>query len=486
MAAEVEAATSPAEAIERQAETSRRARWWLWLGIGVVGPVVLVAMAMVAVYAYFRAESQRAARVVAAEVARIQAAGEPITSVDMYAYHRVPAGVPDLTREWLAVLASFDEQKFNSSGANLPVVGNAPATLDPQLAPEEFAKAQQLLRDFDAALQAALAVGRKPGECRFPVEFDQGIAMQLPYANKIRCVSTLLALDVRVKALGGDVDGAVTSAEAMYGVPRAMQKQMTLIEQLVGMATLAMAIRETEFLLNGFDLSDEQLARLAAAAGSFDAQDGLTHGLIGERAMGFHTFHHADLLDGLNGGAMPPQRIEGEGRLSRPADCQFYLELMGETVAASRQPAQQAEAAMDKVEMRLKGVVGSKNPLEKFRYLFTALLAPATRKAFTAATKRSAERDVLVAAIAAERYRLKTGQFPTALSQLVPEFLPAVPADPFGGGPLRMVNREGELIVYSVGEDRQDDGGSDPASDGVPDIVVTVREKKGIDRSETE
>ena len=57
---------------------------------------------------------------------------------------------------------------------------------------------------------------------------------------------------------------------------------------------------------------------------------------------------------------------------------------------------------------------------------------------------------------------------------MVPDFLPAVPADPFGGKPLRYVIRKGACIVYSIGRDQTDDGGRD---DGrvPPDVVFRVR-----------
>ena len=55
--------------------------------------------------------------------------------------------------------------------------------------------------------------------------------------------------------------------------------------------------------------------------------------------------------------------------------------------------------------------------------------------------------------------RAKHGKHPEKLSELVPEFLPAVPPDPYDGRPLRPRRGEGGLVLYSVGRDRKDDGG---------------------------
>jgi len=64
-------------------------------------------------------------------------------------------------------------------------------------------------------------------------------------------------------------------------------------------------------------------------------------------------------------------------------------------------------------------------------------------------------------ALAVERYRLTHGGYPATLDALVPDILPQVPLDPLDGEPLRYVNDGKRVAVYSVGENLQDDGGSE-------------------------
>jgi len=72
-----------------------------------------------------------------------------------------------------------------------------------------------------------------------------------------------------------------------------------------------------------------------------------------------------------------------------------------------------------------------------------------------AAEVRSAE-----TAMAVERFRLIAGEWPATLDQLVPEYIRAIPEDPFAPGhPLRMALGDQRLIIYSVGPNQQDDGG---------------------------
>jgi hypothetical protein len=73
------------------------------------------------------------------------------------------------------------------------------------------------------------------------------------------------------------------------------------------------------------------------------------------------------------------------------------------------------------------------------------------------------QRRLVVTAIALKRFQLKHGQWPETLAELSPDFLPAVPIDPYDGKPLKYhSNPDGTFLLYSVGEDGVDDGG-DPS-----------------------
>jgi len=304
--------------------------------------------------------------------------------------------------------------------------------------------------------------------------------------QKMRNVSQLLSLNARARAVRGDIEGALESLDAMYAAANTLQRELCLVEHLVHLANLSRAFEETEWLLNQTGLTDNQLARLQARLQAIDMQSGLTTGLLGERAMTYHTFHHLSVIANdqvLPGvGKIPPLAWGAtDGQLGRPADCLKSFEFLGEAVAASREPFPEARQKADQMTNRLKVLAGSRNPLDKLQYMVTLLLLPATNNAFDATARGLARRDALLAAIAAERFRVKTGAFPAKLSDLVPDFLTAVPTDPFDGQSLKMTQRSGELIIYSVGQDGIDNGGQEgSAPPGTPDIVVRVRARKGV------
>jgi hypothetical protein len=100
------------------------------------------------------------------------------------------------------------------------------------------------------------------------------------------------------------------------------------------------------------------------------------------------------------------------------------------------------------------------------------LTLPALSAALAATGRGQADASATVTAIAIERYRRKTGRWPERLDQLVPDFLPQVPLDPFDGQPLRYVVLDTEYRLYSVGQNGVDDGGT---ADDQKDCVFAVK-----------
>jgi hypothetical protein len=84
-------------------------------------------------------------------------------------------------------------------------------------------------------------------------------------------------------------------------------------------------------------------------------------------------------------------------------------------------------------------------------------LASTTKHLMTAETCRR----ITFTAIALQRFKLAHAHFPDHLTDLVPQFLPTVPNDPVDGRPLRYrLKPDGTFLLYSVGENRVDDGGN--------------------------
>jgi hypothetical protein len=84
-----------------------------------------------------------------------------------------------------------------------------------------------------------------------------------------------------------------------------------------------------------------------------------------------------------------------------------------------------------------------------------------------------AEGRCAVVGIACERFRLKHNRWPENLAELSPEFLPAVPLDPYDGQPLRYTKLEDGVIIHSIGP-KPEPGRARRHRAGVPEGIETA------------
>jgi hypothetical protein len=77
---------------------------------------------------------------------------------------------------------------------------------------------------------------------------------------------------------------------------------------------------------------------------------------------------------------------------------------------------------------------------------------------------KAADNRLLAATLALRAYRLEHGRYPATLQALTPRYLPAVPGDPFSPAPLLYRSQCKGYVLYSIGPDGKDDGGT-PAFD---------------------
>ncbi len=73
--------------------------------------------------------------------------------------------------------------------------------------------------------------------------------------------------------------------------------------------------------------------------------------------------------------------------------------------------------------------------------------------------RQQAKTRLLICELAIHRYRLDHGSGPRTLGELTPDYLPAVPRDPFAVGPLKYRPDGSGHLLWSVGPDGRDDGG---------------------------
>jgi hypothetical protein len=298
------------------------------------------------------------------------------------------------------------------------------------------------------------------GAARFPVDMKHGYSMELGHLSQLREAVRLLQLEAVLTAHDGDASRAVEALLAILATADSLRNEPIFISQLVRIACHGIFCDGLNRVLELTGFTEDHLARLEAAVRSNEEPEAAARGFMGERAMGLTAYedprYYTEQISGLAGLRSGP--VAGVARVMRgvgwnAADQVHYMTMMAKIIQASRRPFPEGQAIMETVERELESSHG-------WFPRISDMLLPSLTRGLNAYARDTAQLRNAATALAVERFRLKTGQPPATLEELVPEFLESVPIDPFDGQPLRYRRSENGYVVYSVSLNLQDDGGS--------------------------
>ncbi|MBC7856156.1 MAG: hypothetical protein IAF94_22220 [Pirellulaceae bacterium] len=433
------------------------------LVLGCLGMALLTVVAAVAI-PWMISNRQAAARLSAA-VQRVKARGEPLTSAELNEFYQPAKGRPDMTKELMAALKICEAAGKLPIAPSLPIVGQGAEPPPRGQEWTQLAELEKYLAGQQQALDTFHEFAHRNGTARFPVDFTPGVATLLPETQRTREGSRALSLQFHVHRHKGELAEAVNCIISKIALADALEQEPLLISQLVRIAILNVSIAEVQQLLREAQVPDADLRRLQAQLRKIDSKVGLKNALVGERAIAYTTCLDPEQMAQLHG---PNQGLADELAKRQPKrilDAAKMLELNLQIAEGADdslfKALQQARAG----ENEIRTIAGSL--MGKLTYMYTLMLSPAYSSAINAFARNAAERDSADAAIAAELYRRQHGKWPAKLDELVPEFLPAVPIDPFTNLPLVMKANAESYKVYSVGLDGVDNSGN-LASDQKP------------------
>jgi hypothetical protein len=442
----------------------RRKRRWgcaILIALALATPVILFVGAYVGIV-------WSSDRLAGEAIAKARDAGDPVDLPSIGAFYPTSPAIDEATAHWLRASEIVGDPAFHSSMKGIPLFdGTRTVDEDEILRPGDLERVTPFLDRYRKALDASHAARRAGSVARFPIDFDDGIAMLIPHVQNLRSLNRLLQLDLEVKLAQGDREGAVEDLLSLIATSESLKNEPILVSQLVRIACLGVAIGALERTLAHHQLSDEQLARIQEALARQQLHDSLKRALRGEQFFLIHVTR-------TNGSTGNPGADWARALPFRGADMAKGMELWRKVLDASDEGMLETLTATQEMEKEIEAVAGS--PIDRLRYSTTVLLFPAVDAATKAFLRGEASARLAETGVACERYRLAHDKLPAKLDDLVPEFLPAVPLDPFDRQPLRYRVTESGALLYSLGVDQLDDGGLEDPVDG--DLTFELQAEK--------
>lgn len=267
-----------------------------------------------------------------------------------------------------------------------------------------------------------------------------------------------------------DRSRALSDIVALGDLAKINSEDYTLVAQMIRVAITGLGVACTWDALQLPGWTEAELSRIQSTWETNDLREGLERAFVGERAIGseffggghsfskvFNKAQNASLSDFFSDHVALPAY-----RMTVAADDElFHLESMQQTLEALR--GLQKDWSWVQTTAQLSRITARVNRLatapQGFMYWFSRISIPNFSKAVVVGIRNETDRQMLLSAIAIKRFEVRNGKLPDSLSDLIPSFLSKLPKDYMAGGPLHYKAGKQGFLLYSVGEDSQDNGG---------------------------
>jgi len=218
---------------------------------------------------------------------------------------------------------------------------------------------------------------------------------------------------------------------------------------------------------DGGDLSSQLTRRLMAHVAQADHREGLACALAGNEeyfaeSLALQLCLFRTLFSVVSGDFFPD--VAGSSRREIAAKL-IYEDVMTRLTSAGRLPYYGATLELKQPRTCLGGLPQSL--IHSERYL----------RACMAQACHEARLDLMQLGILIEQYKERTGSLPATLEALAPQLAGSLPVDPFSGRSYHYRPSGGSFVIYSVGLNLRDDGGT-AYSSNVPDLVWRGHERR--------
>lgn len=364
----------------------------------------------------------------------------------------VPAPVPDAENAALLYKQAFEKYQGDLSEEDIDILGRL--SEHGHVTPEERAKLQALLdRNREALKLLHQAAGR--AKCNFNLDYTQGFRMEMPHIDGLIRGAKLLNLE----ALLAGKDGLAGSSYAALRLAEAVADEPVLVSQLVRVVCHGIGSEALQLSLAG-DVGRDHLLALVEQFAPEKMRASSERMLLLELYSGVKL-----ALDGDPAGPAPGVTIRRPDDPLGAHDLSLYAETLGQYAALAGRPYYEVRDRLQAIQTAAAN--GAPWYAEMTRQMLPRLASAAERQAVAEANLGTGQ---LAAAL--KLYQQAHGAYPPSLDELR-TVLPALPVDPFSGRPYAYRREGSGFVVYSVGPDGADGGGT-PGQHGESDVLIRV------------
>ena len=277
----------------------------------------------------------------------------------------------------------------------------------------------------------------------FPISIEDGREIVLPHLARIKFEALNFSLEALVASEHADTDSAITAIENTAYMGNTLASEPVHVSQAVRLACYDFALTDMERLLSRYSLSLAQLDRLAKLVSELRAVGGLRLAVIGDRAEDLDTLTDLEQAPVL--------------RLIKPmqSNRRVLLTVYDHLISLGDADKPDVLRACDAIWDNYTNAIAKTNAISSDELSSGMLLGP------TYAAHRFARfeihRRAAIIALAVERYRVEhQGNLPKQLSDITPQYLKAIPSDPFDGTPLRFRRLQTGFVVGPDGVESGD------------------------------
>lgn len=429
--------------------TTRKKPLWRRIVKWGVRIVLILVVLVVAAWSIWNYSVGRALR---NEIDRIRTAGEPVTFRDLTASLKKVDRANDAGPSYAAALELL---RGRGKGKDAEIEKGLDKAAKDHVRPssELLAEAEQLLEENRMALEL-IDIGRDLPGCNYDLGLDYGLSFVLPRLGAARGTAKMNSLRTRVLAFQGKGNEASRSVLSSLRMLRMFDRQPILIHHLVRVACLSLVLDDIPIILEFAHPSPDVMQELEDELLQAEKSMNLKRVWIAERVYSLEIMRNLISSPRILDAALQDRPPIAESWPNSFALSPFVRSMALDHI---RTYSKWIEASVNDWPEALDAIEESDE--ESWIGMFARMLRPSIERAVVLTGSSIAEVRSARLALMIERYRRSKGSLPAKLEEVEAASGGELPRDPFTGRGLIYLKTSDGYKVYSVGENRKDDGG---------------------------